>query len=103
MLALELAESRRRSEISGRSYTCAEHAVIISTYVAPHVARTALLYEAARLGLVPMYPAQLPVGVLAQIDAAEAQLSRSEMGIAWLSPSQAAIVFAHQYRELVRA
>lgn len=97
MLALELAERTRRSELTGREYTVAEHAVILSTYVSPHLAVSALLIDACKLKLVdrPLH-AELRV----ELAAAERRLARDESGIAFLPALHAAHVFVTRCLEL---
>ncbi len=96
LLAIELASMTRRSG-SGRSYTVAEHAVILSTYIKPGLGHLAIIADAMTLGLLPgLFPDHLR----AELDAAEARLERDESGIAFLPATHAAQIYVTRTMEL---
>lgn len=92
MLALELAERTLRSAITGREYTLAEHAVILSTYVDTEHAVAALLFDAYKLNLIAGPSTLVEPGLLA-CNVAELRLATDESGIAFMPPHHAAHVY----------
>ncbi len=96
LLAVELASSTRRAA-SGRRYTTAEHAVILSTYVTPSIGHLAIVADAMTLGLLP---GRMPSHLVGHITAAESRLEHDESGIAFLSPEHAAHVYMTRLLEL---
>lgn len=95
-LAVELAGRGCRAQ-SGRLYTVAEHAVILSTYIKPALARLAIVADAILTGVMP---GQLPDRFRGDILAAERQLTADQSAIAFLPPHRAAHVYLTRLMEL---
>lgn len=94
-LALELSRWTCTAS-SGRKFTLAERAVILSTYVRQDLGPLAIVLDAMRLELYPGLSEHLEP----ELEVAEARLANDESGIAFLPPHHAAHIFVTRFLEL---